>query len=172
MTSARMMVCLLAMLTLAGCGNEPAGNAMTNASVPGGPMPAGSPPLPGPAPTTCPMPKLDLRAAGLDGARAAAFTTNFRIALDRACKEKFFAEKPMIDPAAKDRDTIFVMDQPNANVPSIYFNREAQPPMMLFEIPFDPPAVPSADDLYEAMYCTYHGASEEEMERDGRCLPD
>jgi len=160
-------------LLLTACGGQQDGNAMTNAAIPDGPMPPGAPPLPAGAKVDCPMPKLDLRAAKLDTARASAFTANFTTAFDRACKDGLFAEGPLVDARAADPNTLFVMDAPEANVVSVYFNIESNPPMMFLEAPFGQSTdVPSADDIHEALYCKFHGATEEEMEKTGRCLVD
>lgn len=160
-------------LLLAACSNQASSNAMTNAAVPDGPMPPGAPPLPPGKKVNCTMPKLDLRAAKLDDRRAAAFTDNFKVAFDRACTEGLLATEPLVDARSADPTTLFVMDAPEANVVSLYFNVESKPPMTFLEAPFGPgPDVPSADDIHEAFYCKLHGATEEEMEKSGRCLPD
>ena len=74
------------------------------------------------------------------------------------------------------RDTIFVMNAPEANVTSIYLGQSAAPPAMLLESPFITPDgavhVPDAEDLHEAMYCAVIGSTEKEQEESGRCLPD
>jgi hypothetical protein len=71
------------------------------------------------------------------------------------------------------KDTVFVMNAPEANVTSLYFGPSAAPPAMLLESPFgDPPQIPSVADLHEAIYCWTRGATEEEQEASGRCLPD
>ena len=162
-------------LTLAACGAEPAGNAMTNAKIADGPMPAGAPPLPKvPAQQNCAMPKLDFKAAEtLRDKDRARFTDNFRVALDKACTEGLLEGQPLVDERAYVKDTIFVMNAPEANVTSLYFGPSAAPPAMLLESPFgDPPQVPSVEDLHEAIYCWTKGATEEEQETSGRCLPD
>ena len=83
------------------------------------------------------------------------------------------ADEPLIDPDAYVKDTLFVMNAPEANVTSIYFGPSAAPPAMLLESPFrDPPQIPSVEDLHEAIYCLMVGATEKEMEEQGRCLPD
>jgi len=161
-------------LVLAACGSQPAGNAVTNAQVPDGPMPPGAPPLP-PAPPTpsCALPKLDFAAANLDAKEQRRFADNFRVAFDKACVGKLFAEKPLIDPRSIDKSTLFIMNSPEANVTSIYFAPSAAPPNTLLESPFgEPPQVPSVEDLHEAIYCAVKGATPKEEEESGRCLPD
>jgi hypothetical protein len=160
---------------LVACGSQPAGNAMTNAAVPDGPMPAGAPPLPKAAPAQkCAMPKLDFSSAeNLGEKERARFTDNFRVALDKACSEGLLEGDPIVDERAYVRDTIFVLNAPEANVTSLYFGPSAAPPAMLLESPFgDPPQVPSVEDLHEAIYCWTKGATEEEQDTTGRCLPD
>ena len=162
-------------LALAACGNQPAGNAVANAEAADGPRPAGAPPLPKlAAQPNCAMPKLDFRAAEtLREEDRARFTDNFRVALDKACAEGLLADEPLVDERAYVKNTIFVMNAPEANVTSIYFGPSAAPPAMLLESPFrDPPQIPSAEDLHEAMYCWLKGATPEEEETSGRCLPD
>lgn len=152
-------------LAIVACGNQPAGTAMTHAAVLDGPMPAEQ---------RCAMPKLDFRAAGaLSGEDRARFTDNFRVALDKACTEGLLEGEPIVDQRAHVKDTIFVMNAPEANVTSLYFGPSAAPPAMLLESPFgEPPQVPSVEDLHEAIYCWARGATEEEQETSGRCLPD
>lgn len=162
-------------LALAACGNQPAGNDMTNSQVPDGPMPAGAPPLPKAAPLQkCDLPKLDFtEAANLDAKARARFTDNFRVAFDKACAEGLMGGDQLVDQDATAKDTIFVLDAPEANVTSVYFNPRGPSPRMLVESPFgDPPQVPSVEDLHEAIYCWTKGATEEEQETSGRCLPD
>lgn len=156
-------------LSLAACGNQPAGNTMTNA-----PATAPTQAVPKTSPQRCDMPKLDFRAADtLREKDRARFTENFRIALDKACSEGLLEGDPLIDERAHVKDTIFVMNAPEANVTSLYFGSSAAPPAMLLESPFgDPPQIPSVEDLHEAIYCWTKGATEEEQETSGRCLPD
>ena len=162
-------------LALTACGNQPAGNAMANAAVSDGPMPAGAPPLPKPSPQQrCEMPKLDFSAAATLGEKERArFTDNFRVALDKACSEGLLEGEPIVDERAYVRNTIFVMNAPEANVTSLYFGPSAAPPAMLLESPFgEPPQVPTVEEFHEAIYCWTKGATEEEQETSGRCLPD
>ncbi len=158
-------------LALAACGNQASGNAQA----PDGPMPAGAPPLPKvAAEPNCAMPKLNFSAAETLGEKdRARFTDNFRVALDKACTEGLLEGEPIVDERAYVKNTIFVMNAPEANVTSLYFGPSAAPPAMLLESPFgDPPQVPSAEDLHEAIYCWTKGATPEEEETSGRCLPD
>ena len=152
-------------LALAACGNQPAGNAAANAA---------APPVEVPKPPHCAMPNLDFSAAeGLGEKDRAQFTDNFRAALDKACSEGLLEGDPVVDERAYVKNTIFVMNAPEANVTSLYFGPSAAPPAMLLESPFgEPPQVPSSEELHEAIYCWTKGATEEEQETSGRCLPD
>ena len=144
---------------------------MANAAAPD----AGSPSLPkAPPPQRCEMPKLDFSAAEiLSQKERAQFTDNFRTALDKACREGLLEGEPIVDERAYVKNTIFVMNAPEANVTSLYFGPSAAPPAMLLESPVgEPPQVPSVEELHEAIYCWTKGATEEEQETSGRCLPD
>lgn len=171
MTALRL---ILFALTLAACGNQPGGNAMTNADVPDGPMPAGAPPLPKvPPEPRCAMPKLDFAESGLAAPDQARFTSNFRVALDKACREGLLGAEPIVDARAQAKDTIFVLNAPEANITSLYLSPSSERHRMMIESPFgSPPQVPSVADLHEAIYCWTKGATPEEEEKTGRCLPD
>ena len=160
---------------LVACGGQDAGNAMTNVEVPDGPMPAGAPPLPRPPELPkCDLPKLNFRSAEqLNDKDRARYTSNFRVAFDKACTEGLMGGDPLVDQDATVKDTIFVLDAPEANVTSLYLAPPGAPREMLLETPFgDPPRVPSVEDIHEAIYCWTKGATEEEQETSGRCLPD
>ena len=165
-----MKLRLLALiLTLAACGNAPDGNAQSNAAVPEASR-SETPPQ-----QACRSPKLDFRAApNLGPKEQARYTANFRAAFGKACAGKLFADHPLIDEDSTDKTTLFVLNAPDANVTSIYLGTTAgPPPRMLIESPFgDPPQIPSVDDLHESIYCVMIGATEEEQETSGRCLPD
>ncbi|MGH6729450.1 MAG: hypothetical protein ACREBK_04800 [Sphingomicrobium sp.] len=122
----------------------------------------------------CPLPKLDFRAAEtLSENDRARLTENFRAAYEKACVEGLMADGPLIDPEAVVKDTIFVLNAPEANVTSIYFHFEGKPPRTMIESPFgEPPQIPSVEDLHEAIFCAVRGATPEEQETTGRCLPD
>jgi hypothetical protein len=155
----------IVLLALAACGNQGASNAAANSA---------SPPVEAPSRPHCAVPKLDFDAAeSLSETDRAQFTDNFRIALDQACSEGLLEGEPIVDERAYVKNTIFVMNAPEANVTSLYFGPSAAPPAMLLESPFgEPPRVPSAEELHEAMYCWLKGATPEEEETTGRCLPD
>ena len=161
-------------LTLVACGSEPAGNAMTNAQVPDGPMPAGAPPLPkAAAQPKCAMPRLDFAVQGLSEKDRARFTDNVRVAFDKACSDKLIADGLLTDERSHDRTVLHVVGANEANIASIYFAPSAAPPATMMEVPFGiPTRIPSVDELHETIYCWAKGATEEEQETSGRCLPD
>ena len=67
---------------------------------------------------------------------------------------------------------------PEANIASIYQqSHEGEPPGdTVLEFHFVTPDgvfhVPSAEDLEETIFCSVQGATPEEEEESGRCLPD
>ena len=159
-------------LTLAACGSEPAGNAMTNAAVPEGPMPAGAPPLPAGQKIDCAVPGLDFTEVEFDEAGKVAFANNWTVATDRACVEKLAGDKPLNHPDVLG-PMLLLYHAPEANIVSIYVNDRRRPERRVMEGPFGtPPKAPSAEELYEAIYCSVKGATPEEEEQSGRCLPD
>ena len=162
-------------LALVACGDQSASNAMTNAQVPDGPMPAGAPPLPKAPPLQkCEMPRLDFSSVEkLTAKDRARFTDNFRVAFDKACTEKLFEDGYLTDKRAYDRSVLYVVAANEANIASIYFAPSGAPPTTMMEVPFgDPPQIPSVEDLHETIYCWAKGATPEEEETSGRCLPD
>jgi hypothetical protein len=162
-------------LALVACGDQSSGNAMTNAQVPDGPMPAGAPPLPKALHLQkCEMPRLDLSSVeALSEKDRARFTQNFRVAFDKACTEKLFGDGYLTDERSHDRSVLYVVAANEANIASIYFAPSGAPPATMMEVPFrDPPQIPSVEELHETIYCWAKGATEEEQETTGRCLPD
>jgi hypothetical protein len=136
-------------LALVACGGEPAGNAMTNAAAPDGPI-AKAQALP-----KCEMPRLDFSVEGLSE------------------KEQLIGDGSLIDERSHDRTVLHVVGANEANIASIYFAPSGAPPATMMEVPFgDPPQIPSAEELHETIYCWKKGATEEEQETTGRCLPD
>ena len=161
---------LLALIfTLTACGSEPAGNAMTNAAAPAGPSPAEAPPL---QKIDCAVPGLDFTEVEFGEAEKVAFANNWTAAVDRACADKLAGDKPLNHPDVLG-PMLLLFHAPEANIVSIYLNDRRKPERMVMEGPFGtPPKAPSAEDLYEAIYCTVKGATPEEEEQNGRCLPD
>lgn len=158
-------------LTLAACGS--------NASEPKGD--ASSQKVAASTPTTCPPVKIDLTADRFDEGRAnfaegrvarERLSQNFAKAYQEACAEGWLSKKPLIDPRAERKDTLFLANAPEGNVASIYFNDVA----MIMEGPFVDSAghvqIPGPDAIKEAIYCHAVGATEDEQVESGRCLVD
>lgn len=137
-----------------------------------------SAPAAAPIPANCAPATLDFTAAtSLGPKEQALFADNFKTAYDKACAEGLMAREPRVDPRVYDKDTIFVLNGSEANIPSFYFAPSGAPPSMLLEWPFgaepgSPSQIPSVEDLHEAIFCTMKGATPEEEETTGRCLPD
>ena len=126
-----------------------------------------------PANFTCDQVRLDFSGAKLDEASMKTLSDNFFNAYNKACADHMLDGKKLVDPKSVDKDAVFVIDAPEANVVSIYFSPEGTPPRTILEAPFGtPPKVPSVDDLHEAIYCNVVGSTEKEQEETGRCLPD
>jgi hypothetical protein len=130
------------------------------------------------APACAPV-KLDLTRDRFDEGRAnfaegraarERLAANFAKA--EACAAGWLARKPLIDPRAESKDTLFLANAPQANGASIYFNDVA----MIMEGPFVDGAgnvqVPGAGAIKEAIYCHAVGATEQEQVENGRCLVD
>jgi len=121
----------------------------------------------------CELPQLDFVVTDLDVKEKAKLTDNFRTAFDRACDEKLLGGKPLVDPRSDNRSRLVVFDAPEANVVSIYFSQQSHGAWTILEAPLGPKrGIPTADDLHEAIYCAVEGATPEEEETSGRCLPD
>ena len=152
-------------LTLTACGNQQPGNATTNAAVPGGSMPTGQK-------IDCAVPGLDFTEVEFAEAEKVAFANNWTAAVDRACAEKLAGDKPLNHPDVLG-PMLLLFQAPEANIVSIYLNDRRKPERMVMEGPFGtPPKAPSAEELHEAIYCSVKGATPEEEEQSGRCLPD
>jgi hypothetical protein len=98
---------------------------------------------------------------------------NFATAYGRSCG--FMKDKALFDPKAADKERLFLINAPEANVASIYLS-EVDGNRMVLEYPFlttdGKSQVPSAAELEEAIYCAVVGATPEEQESTGRCLVD
>jgi len=103
---------------------------------------------------------------------------NFAAAYRKACADGLFAAAPLVPAEVPHPGTLFLVGAPQANVAAIYREGEGQgqPGDMALEYAFIAAdgllQVPGQDELYEAIYCAAHGASEAEKEESGRCLPD
>jgi len=67
---------------------------------------------------------------------------------------------------------VVLHNAPEANVASIYINRGRTILEYHFIIPDGRRNVPDVAELHEAIYCTVKGATPQEEEESGRCLPD
>lgn len=97
---------------------------------------------------------------------------NFTVALAQACAEGMLAKQPLVDPRSKEKNVLFIANAPQANQASIYFKDGAT----WFEGPFFADGrhvqVPGPSAIKEAIFCHAVGATPEEQEASGRCLPD
>ncbi len=97
---------------------------------------------------------------------------NFTVALGQACAEGLLAKQPLVDPRSTEKTTLFIANAPNANIASIYFNEGATWMEGPFFVDGKHVQVPGPEALKEAIYCHTVGATEQEQETTGRCLPD
>jgi hypothetical protein len=100
---------------------------------------------------------------------------NFSAAFASACAKGLLKDQALIDPEAPDQARLFLLNAPESNVASIYLPRKGSKGMVLeyyFVTPDGQTHVPPADELEEAIYCSVHGATPQEEEESGRCLPD
>jgi hypothetical protein len=103
---------------------------------------------------------------------------NFRAAFDRSCREGLFKSRKLVVPGPDQETALMLRNAPDANVASIY---EDEPDASdaghtILEYAFvngsGAVAIPTADELAEAMFCHVQGPSPEEQTQSGRCLPD
>lgn len=105
---------------------------------------------------------------------------NFAAAYLRACARGLLRRRPLIDRGAGQGRMLRLKNAPDANIASIYLDGEEAARRsarhMVLEYPFltadGATHVPSTSELGEAIFCTVHGASRQEEEASGRCLPD
>jgi hypothetical protein len=164
------------LLALAGCGAAP-GNAVAQAT-----GNATAAPVPAPTAACAPIPTLVLSEDFADPHRVFAVRTdafrrtgvNFAAAYRQACAQGLLRGR------ALERDRLFLRNAPDANVASIYLDGEEGAPAagrrMVLEYPFltadGVTHVPGTEELAEAIFCHVRGASAQEAEESGRCLPD
>jgi hypothetical protein len=102
-------------------------------------------------------------------------SAHFVDAYEGACSKGLLKDKPLVDPKAADPGKLFLINAPEANVPSIYLS-EVDGNRMVLEYPFlttdGKTQVPSGKELEEAIYCAVVGATPEEQDVSGRCLVD
>lgn len=176
----------LAAIVLAGCGRGDAGgNAVAGPKAPAAMRPAPATT----APATCaPVPMLVLSDDFVDPRDKFARESrpfdetgaHFVAAYRQACASGLLRGRALIEPGAGARDRLFLKNAPDANIASIYLDGEEGAPAaerrMVLEYPFltaDGAAhVPDTEELAEAIFCHVQGASAQESEESGRCLPD
>jgi hypothetical protein len=191
MSGRRSLAIACAALTLAACGQS--GEAVVNASAPA-PVANTAAPAPAPAPQAAatlacaPAPMLVLSQDFADPHHAFApgtaafrrFETGFAAAYRGACERGALRRHPLIAAGAAERDRLRLKNAPEANIASIYLDGEEGAPAaqrhMVLEYPFltadGATHTPSAVELGEAIFCAVQGASQQEEEDSGRCLPD
>jgi hypothetical protein len=177
-------------LALTGCsGSQTAGNTGPAASAAKA-LAAAAPAAPkaGPTAACAPAPQLVLAEDFADPRHAFAsgsapfrrLQANFAAAYLYACAHGVLRHAALIPQGAADRGRVRVKNAPDANVASIYLDGEVGGPAaqrhMVLEFPFltadGATHVPSESDLREAIFCEVQGASQQEEEASGRCLPD
>ena len=183
---------ILAILALAACGqhqqagNQLAANAMAKAAPPA--VSAAAATKAEPAFACTPAPRLAPGDGFNDAGQAFAagsapmrqLETNFAAAYRASCTPALLQRRALIEAGAADHDRLLVKNAPDANIVSIYLDGEEGAPAsrrhMVLEYHFvtaDGAAyVPSESDLREAIFCAVQGASQQEEEESGRCLPD
>ncbi len=105
---------------------------------------------------------------------------NFAAAYRASCTPALLQRHALIEAGAAEHDRLRVKNAPDANVASIYLDGEEGAPAsrrhMVLEYPFltadGTTHVPSESDLRETIFCAVQGASQQEEEESGRCLPD
>lgn len=176
---------VFAALALAACkGGQPSAQNGDDASPAALPSPSGEAAAV-PEKAACAPVKLDLSAARFAQGRShfaegqlgrTRLSDNFAVAYEAACAEGWLARKPLIDPGAARRDTLFIANAPEANQALIYFDKDRPAREMVMEGPFVDAAghvqVPGPAAIKEAIYCYAVGATDKEQEATGRCLAD
>jgi len=125
----------------------------------------------------CALPELILAGSDtkLNDDVVARTKANFATAFGRACVNGILESEELLDPKSGDEGRLFLFNAPDANIASIYLSKTNGNRMVL-EFPFltadGQSHVPSTEELEEAIYCKLVGATPEEQERTGRCLPD
>ena len=126
---------------------------------------------------------------GFSGARGAfaagsapfrRLEANFAAAYRASCTPNLLQHHALIEAGAAQPDRLFVKNAPDANIVSIYLDGEEGAPAsrrhMAHEYHFltadGATHVPTESDLREAIFCAVQGASRQEEDESGRCLPD
>jgi len=102
----------------------------------------------------------------------------FAAAYRRACDSGFLNGRQLVETGTQQPRQLFVSNAPDSNVVSIYEigGQDGMPAVTILEYHFVTSEgavdVPGEAELGEAIYCAVHGASQQEEEESGRCLPD
>jgi hypothetical protein len=190
MAARRPLIALAcAALALAGCGNGAGATRNAGHSAPVAKAATRTAPAPVALQSSCaPPPNLALPQDFTDPRHAfapatAAFhrlETNFALAYRGACERGVLRGRALIPAGAAEHDRLLLKNAPDANLASIYLDGEEGAPRatrhMVLEFPFltaDGAAhAPTGEELGEAIFCAVHGASQQEEDESGRCLPD
>ena len=165
-------------LALGGCGQPSGGGQQNNAAASGSVANESNAQLLkadravcAPAPTMDRLPEFG-EASFAPGSPAFGSTAqNFATAYERSCPAGLIGDFAWT--------RVFLKNAPDANVPSIYGREEGgdlSSREVILEGPFinaeGQSSVPTSDELAEAIYCAVRGATPQEQEEEGRCLPD
>ena len=133
----------------------------------------------------CAVPAIEVAEAdeALRGAFAPGSANYKEIA--RSLEKAFLrsCEKTVLKPSnlqkfeEMDPTQLFLVNAPNANIASIYWRAKLMgQTRLVLEYPFvtedGSVNVPTGEEIEEAIYCAVKGATSEEQETSGRCLPD
>ena len=104
---------------------------------------------------------------------------NFAAAYRASCTPALLQRHQLVVTGAAEPDRLRVKNAPDANVASIYLDGEEGAPAsrrhMVLEYHFvsgGETQVPTTSELREAIFCEVQGATQQEEEASGRCLPD
>jgi hypothetical protein len=181
----RKFVIAFLALGLAACGGQVGSGGNNIASQSTAPQ-ATSAPAPTPvkaAPAACaPAPTLALAPDFTDprfAANSAPYRQteeHFAAAYRAACASGVLRGHALIAPGAAHPGQLLIKNAPDANVASIYRDGDDRAADMVLEYHFlasdGTVNVPGEEELGEAIYCAVRGATAQEEEESGRCLPD
>jgi len=180
----RVVISLLA-LGLAACGGQVSSgdnNIASQATAPQATSAPAATPAKAASGTCAPAPTLALAPDFTDPRFAAGSAPyrqteeHFAAAYLAACASGVLRGHALIGPNAAHPGRLLLKNAPDANVASIYRDRDDRAADVVLEHHFlasdGSINVPSEEELGEAIYCAVHGATAQEKEETGRCLPD
>jgi hypothetical protein len=107
----------------------------------------------------------------------AALSENVAAGFRRACEQGLLDSGSILSVPRRSAARLIIENAPEANIAS--FSADQRPDgdwRLILEYPFvrtdGAVGVPSTDEIAEAIFCAVRGASEQEQEESGRCLPD